>query len=214
MHSGLILFFWLAGIVLLQQLSGVPLAGMALISLLLAGWVARSRIVRLLRRIRFFLLAIFVFFAWFTPGEALLVSLPAVSPTREGLQLSLSHAGRLIVTVCWVAILLQAMSLERLVSGVYALCRPLAVFGFSAERLAVRLVLTLRYIEHDTDSRRMGRYKDFRQSGWKAWFVDLETENDRVEKAASIQVYRERFSRWDKGMMAGGVLLIVMSVMF
>ena len=100
-----------------------------------------------MRRIRELLIAITVLFAWFTPGEAALLDWPRLGPTREGLALAALHAGRLLAVVCAVGILLERLPLARLVGGLYALSRPLRLAGVDPERLALRLLLVLRYVD-------------------------------------------------------------------
>jgi energy-coupling factor transporter transmembrane protein EcfT len=147
MHAGTILLLWMTTALLAQMAEGWPLAVLVMASLAGALLFARSRCVRLLGRIRVLLLAILILFAWYTPGEAVFMDWPRLSPSREGLLLALAHGGRLLAVVCWVAILLTRMPTDRLVSGLYTLARPFGAFGLSAERLALRLLLVLRYVE-------------------------------------------------------------------
>ncbi|MDR1228936.1 MAG: hypothetical protein LBK55_07970 [Azoarcus sp.] len=147
MHPGTILLLWMAAALLVQMAEGWHLAVLTAASLAAALASARAHCMRLLMRIRVLLLAILALFAWFTPGEAIFMDWPRLSPSREGLLLALAHAGRLLAVVCWVAILLARMPADRLVSGLYALARPCGMFGFSAERLALRLLLVLRYVD-------------------------------------------------------------------
>jgi energy-coupling factor transporter transmembrane protein EcfT len=192
MHAGLILFLWVAGVASVQLASGGLLAALVSASLSLVICFARIRGVRLIRRVRVLLLAIFFLFAWFTPGEALVGAYPVLSPTREGLVLALLHAGRLLVVVCWVALLLERLPPDRLVSGLYALCRPGAVLGLSAQRLALRLLLVLRYV----DDARGGRHE------WKQWLLATD------EPVAPVHLVRERLRALDLGVLVlvGGLL--------
>jgi energy-coupling factor transporter transmembrane protein EcfT len=158
MHAGTILLLWMMAALLAQMAEGWRLAALAAASLAGALMFARLHCARLLMRVRVLLLAILALFAWFTPGEAVLMDWPRLSPSREGLLLALAHAGRLLAVVCWVAILLARMSTDRLVSGLYTLARPFGVFGLSAERLALRLLLVLRYVEAARGSGRDWRH--------------------------------------------------------
>lgn len=163
MHAVLVLVLWLFGVSLIQLLPGALLVPAVALCLAAGGVFARVRMLRLVRRIRFLLLAIVVLFAWFTPGEAAIVDLPLLSPTREGALLALEHGGRLIAVVCCVALLLEALPPARLVSGMYVMCRPLALIGVPPERLALRLLLVLHYVETaGGDGAR----------DWKTWLLD------------------------------------------
>lgn len=187
MHSGLVLFLWMAGVASVQLAAGRLLAALVGISLVVMLALARTRGVRLIRRVRILLLAIIVLFAWFTPGEALVAALPGLSPTYEGVMLALEHGGRLIVVVCWVALLLERLSPDRLVSGLHALCRPGAVVGLSAQRIALRLLLVLRYV----DSARGGRHE------WRHWLLAPDEAGDPVH------LVRERIGTVDVLILAG-----------
>lgn len=182
MHSGLLLSGWLVIVVGLQVLPASALGACVALSLVLALLAARARAVRLLRRVRVLLGAIVLLFAWFTPGEAVLLDWPVLSPTREGLVQALEHGGRLIAVVCWVALLLERLPTERLVSGLYALVRPCRMLGLSAERIALRLLLVLRYVDAGTAT----------AGGWKAWLVAADEGNDAGDEGP-VRLYRERF---------------------
>ena len=161
MHAGSILFLWVAAALFVQQAEGWGLAALTVASLVVAFGCARAQCVRLLARVRVLLLAILVLFAWFTPGEAVFMDWPRAGPSWEGLLLALTHAGRLVALVCWVALLLGSMPTNRLVSGLYALFRPCRILGLPTERIALRLLLVLR---HASAARNDGHWKD-----WRAW---------------------------------------------
>lgn len=192
MHSGLILILWLAAVASIQLLVPAVLASVVSASLLAAMLWARARTLRLLRRVRVLLLAIAVLFAWFTPGEALFLDWPSLGPTREGALLAALHAGRLVAVVCAVGLLLERLSLQRLVGGLHALSRPLAVIGVSPERLALRLLLVLRYVE--ASPRGSGKVN------WRDWLVD-EVDSPADE---AVLLNRERLGAAD-GLIGVGV---------
>lgn len=185
MHSGLLLLLWFAAVASVQFLAPAALALVLVASLLLALGLARTRVLRLLRRVRVLMLAIVVLFGWFTPGEALLVEWPELSPSREGITLALLHAGRLVAVVCAVAILLERLPVERLVGGLYSLSRPFALIGLRAGDVALRLLLVLRFVE--ASPRGNG------PAHWKAWLRD---DQDGVELPA-IHLARERIGGVD-----------------
>lgn len=162
MHSGFVLLLWLVGVAIVQALPVGVLTAFALACTVTAVVVAGGRLKRLLRRTRFLLLAILVLFGWFTPGEAVFIDWPHVSPTREGLGLALEHLARLVTVVCSVAVLLESLPVDRLVGGLHALCRPLTVIGLPAERIALRLLLVLRYVESSAGEG---------IADWRAWLL-------------------------------------------
>jgi energy-coupling factor transporter transmembrane protein EcfT len=191
MHSGLLILLWMAGLAFLQLLSLAALlsavAGCTLAALALAprrGW-------RLLKRVRFLLLAIVVLFGGFTPGEALFVNWPIVSPSREGAVLALEHAARIVAVVMCVAVLMERLPVHRMVSAIHALLRPFEAFGFPASRVAVRLLLVLRLVESGAPK------------GWQSWLHDVEDE-----PGEAIEVVRERLGMRDVGAVAAFAVVI------
>jgi energy-coupling factor transporter transmembrane protein EcfT len=201
MHAGTILLLWMAAALLAQIAEGWPLAALGVAALASALVSARVHCVRLLRRVRVLLLAILVLFAWGTPGEAVLIDWPRLSPSREGLLLALTHAGRLLALVCWVAILLARMPADRLVSGLYALARP--VFGLSSERLALRLLLVLRYVE------------TARASGgdWRRW-LSSPGEDGGTDSLETVRLVRERTGAADVAALAVAACLLLAAALW
>jgi energy-coupling factor transporter transmembrane protein EcfT len=196
MHSGSILFLWVAAALLVQQAEGWSLAVLSAASLTVALVCARVQCVRLLARIRVLLLAILVLFAWFTPGEAVFMDCPRVRPSRESLLLAFTHGARLVALVCWVAILLGRMSADRLVSGLYALVRPCGVFGLPTERIALRLLLVLRYADVARNGERSGQ-------NWKTWLNPPATI-----AIDAVQLTRERLGVMDIALPVGACVLL------
>lgn len=195
MHSGLVLLLWLAAVAAVQLLPPLALAVVLAACALAAARLARARTWRLVRRIRVLLIAITVLFAWFTPGEAALLDWPRLGPTREGLALAALHAGRLLAVVCAVGLLLERLPLARLVGGLYALSRPLCLVGVAPERLALRLLLVLRYVE--ASPRGQGPVD------WRRWLADEPAAGEPIETAAVVLV-RERLGLGE-GLLAGAL---------
>jgi energy-coupling factor transporter transmembrane protein EcfT len=197
MHTGSVLFLWVAAALLVQQVEGWRLVAVSVASLTVALIYARIQCVRLLARICVLLLAILVLFAWFTPGEAIFMDWSRASPSREGLLLALTHGGRLVALVCWVAILLGRMPTDRLVSGLYALARPCRIFGLPTERIALRLLLVLRHASAARNGERSWQ-------NWKTWL-----NPPVVDVLDSVQLTRERLGVRDIVLPVGASILLV-----
>lgn len=73
--------------------------------------------------------------------------LGSAGPTADGLHAGMLQIWRLIVLLAALALLLRTTDTASLLSGLYALMKPLKPVGVNAERVAVRLWLTLRYAE-------------------------------------------------------------------
>ena len=156
LHPATRLVGWIALIVFVQLARGPILWGFGFVVVSLGLLLARQRGLRLVRRARFLLLTLVVLFAFFTPGEALFSVLGQVGPTREGLVLAASHGVRLLAVLILVALLLEMTDERTLVSGLMSLAAPLGMFGFPVERLALRVLLVMAYVERPQDG------------GWKA----------------------------------------------
>lgn len=164
MHGALLICLWLGAVALMQRLPPHWLAWLILLLGVACMFFARVRTIRLVRRIRVLLLAIIVLFAWFTPGTRVIVDLPSLSPTLEGLLLAFEHAGRVVVVVLCVALLMQYLSASRLVGALYALLRPFERVGLPAASIAVRTLLVLELVEGKGGG------------GWKTWMTPSEEE--------------------------------------
>lgn len=147
LHPATRLLMWFSFALFLPWLTATALAlsSLVLLPFLLAGH--HSPFIRLLRRTRWLLLSIFLLYALATPGDSLLPSLGAFSPTREGLQTGTLQAWRLAILLAGLALLLAATPGKELLSGIYYLIRPLAALGVASDRIAARIWLTLYYAE-------------------------------------------------------------------
>lgn len=103
---------------------------------------------RLLRRTRWLMAVLLLTYAYTLPGTLLWPVLDWASPSIEGLAQGALRAGRLVLMLAGLAVLLAYMTRPRLVYGLYGLARPLTWLGFDRRAFAVRLGLTLDYVEH------------------------------------------------------------------
>jgi len=103
---------------------------------------------RMLKRLRWLFVSILVIYFWFTPGEALSIGGidPAWLPSLAGIESGLQRITALVLIVLAVNLLLAVSRREELLSALLWLSRPLQYLGVSAERLALRLVLTLETV--------------------------------------------------------------------
>lgn len=157
LNAAIWLAYWAFAVVSVQRLSGFALLFALCLLLGFASCSPGNALPKLLRRSRFFFIALFVLFAFFSPGTALLQDFPSFSPTLEGLELAAIHLGRLGCVIALVAILVARLEPSRLVGGMVTLLRPMQMIGLSPERLAVRLSLVLELSQAPGDG------------GWRAW---------------------------------------------
>lgn len=98
-----------------------------------------------LRRMRWFLLSIFIIYAWLTPGPVLFSGLQPSSwlPTTTGLIQGGQRMLALILIIASVHWLLFVTPRNPLVAALYWLAAPLQLFGISRQSFAVRISLIL-----------------------------------------------------------------------
>lgn len=103
-------------------------------------------LLRMLRRIRWLLLAILILYGWFTPGTPLLPLLGGWSPVEEGLRQGALRVLALLAIVSAVYLLLASTPRGELVGGLLWFGVPLRRLGIDDRRFAVRLVLALEAV--------------------------------------------------------------------
>jgi len=101
--------------------------------------------VRLVWRVRWFLLSIAVLFSWGVAGDP--VWFGDAAPTKEGLVLACTHVGRLFLVLMALAGFLESMTLSEMLAATHHLLRPIRRLGLDPDRGVIRLMLVLRYVE-------------------------------------------------------------------
>ncbi|PKO26313.1 MAG: hypothetical protein CVU35_00130 [Betaproteobacteria bacterium HGW-Betaproteobacteria-8] len=111
-----------------------------------------AEFLKILKRVRYILLFLFIVYAFNTPGEYI-SSGYSIAPTYEGIVAGIEQALRLASILAGLALLLVTTDRDQLLSGLYYLARPFRYSGLDPERFAVRLWLTLYYVEHGMKTR-------------------------------------------------------------
>jgi energy-coupling factor transport system permease protein len=146
-HPAVQIMIWVLLALLAQRLQPFALLVLTTIVAALALRLCAAQLLGLLRRTRWILFSLLLIYAYTTPGEALWPQFGVASPTHEGLLDGVLQLGRLLSVLSGLAILLELLPQNQLISGLYTLAYPLRWFGLSRERIAVRLALTLEYAE-------------------------------------------------------------------
>ncbi len=132
----------------LLQIGGIwSLGVIGMPVMLAAAWLYPLKYWHMLMRSRWLLLTLLMIFSFTTPGEYVHGWNPAFAPTLEGITSGMLQAGRLVVMLAGLALLLGSTGREALMSGIYVLIQPLQVLGLSPGRFTARLWLTLHYVE-------------------------------------------------------------------
>ena len=146
MHPSSALLVCLIAMVAIQFLGP---AGLALLvpALLLVARHALGNWWRLLRRMRWLLLSVWLILAYGMPGDALF-DLPWM-PTHEGVYEASLHVARLALMLACLAALFAALGKHGLLTALQFLLQPWARFGVASERLVVRLSLVMENLQEE-----------------------------------------------------------------
>lgn len=140
------IFLILAAYLSLGGLNELLVAG---VILAVITTVSRARISPMawpmLRRMRWLFLSLLVIYFWFTPGQPLLFP---YGPSLEGIQTGLLRVTSLAMLVMAVSLLLCITSRAQLIAAIQWLALPLCWLGVEADRLAVRMALTLETVAY------------------------------------------------------------------
>lgn len=158
-HPASLLLAWAGMVLVLPVLSPAILASLLVPVLLGAILFARSRTLTLFRRARWLLVSIVVLFAFATPGVALPPPWAGLGLTWDGLQLAAEHVARLILLLASLSVLHEFLGTEGIVSGLYWLIGPLAGRHGLRERIVVRVMLVVEFVESGS-------------GGWREWLSD------------------------------------------
>ena len=156
---------------------------------------ARIQLLRLLRRTRWLMAVLLLTYAYTLPGTMLWPAMGWASPSAEGLQQGALRTGRLVLMLAGLAMLLAYTSRSRLIYGLYALAKPLTWFGFDRRAFAVRLGLTLDYVEHAPKPAR--------------WLDALRVPLPDDATPATYALHTERWQAWDSAVILVGSLLLL-----
>lgn len=137
---------------------------------------------RLLYRSRWLMLVILLTYAYTLPGNPIWPAWGYWSPTQQGLSAGALRVVRLGLMLIGLAVLLVSAPRARLIYGLYVLLRPIAWLGFDRRAFAVRLGLTLEYIERQAPG-----------GSLQQWLAQLKQP---VHPGIEPTVYRMQADRW------------------
>jgi energy-coupling factor transporter transmembrane protein EcfT len=147
LHPATLLLAWAVCALLLPLLPLLVLAALAVAVTLVAFRFAHLRTLTMLRRARWLFLSIAVMFAFATPG----LSAPGIwgqlGVTLDGLGLAAEHVLRLLLLLNTLALLHEHLGTDGFVAGLYWLLGPVARWQSLRERILVRLILVLEFVE-------------------------------------------------------------------
>ncbi|MGZ8271393.1 MAG: CbiQ family ECF transporter T component [Methylophilus sp.] len=101
----------------------------------------------MLRRVRWLMIILMIIYAFSTPGEYVRGFPIWFSPSYEGIQAGLMQTAKIMIMLAALSVLLTTTSRELLIGGIYQLLSPFSMLKVDAKRFAVRIWLTMHYVE-------------------------------------------------------------------
>ena len=146
MHPSTALLITLIAIVAIQFIGLAGLVTVFVLQLLavrhsFADWW------RLVRRMRWLLLSVWLILAYGVPGDA--VFEVSWMPTHEGVREATLHVARLILMLGCLAWLFSSLGKQGLLIALHGLLHPLTRLGIDSERLVVRLSLVMQNLQNE-----------------------------------------------------------------
>jgi energy-coupling factor transport system permease protein len=167
-----------------------------MLSLLLLIGLIRFKVNRFLKmmfRMRWLFVSMWLLCAFTTPGEYLHDWPIGLIPSYEGMRVGLIQIFRISLVLAGVTILMASSTQEKLMVGIYQLIRHLEILGIPCERFTARLYLTLQYIENT----RLQPDNTLKSLGWHHRFEHLLNDAVKVGRPESIHLENTDFSMLD-----------------
>lgn len=122
-------------------------AGLVIVGQGVHSWHGLRSGVRLLWRTKWLFVVMFAAYAYMLPGAMAIEALGDYSPSREGLAAAGEQIARLILLLLLLEWMVLRMSTTEIISGLYPILARFERLGVEAERVTVRLALTLQAID-------------------------------------------------------------------
>jgi len=194
LHPAARILLWCGWAVAVERAALSPLIILAVATATAFLFAPVRTLLRLLRRTRWLMAVLLFTYAYALPGAALWPDLDWASPSVEGLQQGALRVGRLLLMLAGLAVLLAYTSRSRLIYGLYTLAKPLTWFGFDRRAFAVRLGLTLDYVEKAPKGTR--------------WLDSLRAPLPDDMAPVSYSLHAERWQTLDSAVILAGLLLV------
>jgi energy-coupling factor transporter transmembrane protein EcfT len=146
----------------------------------------------MLRRVRWLLLILLIIYAFSTPGEYVSGFPVEFSPSYEGIRTGLMQVVKIIMMLAALSVLLTTTPREQLIGGIYQLLKPFGMLKVDAKRFAVRIWLTMHYVESKTfkNQQTLSPSKTLEA-------IELDDINDPMDTMREITISIMPFTRLD-----------------
>lgn len=168
-------------------------------------YVKNHQFYRLVKRLKWFYLVMFIIFAFNTPGEHVENWIFIITPTYEGVWEGLTQLLRITVMMEALSLILTINTKHQLISGFYFLLLPLKKLGLDIESFAARLWLTLHYVEVQKQMPKNMHF--FNNLSQKLSAIFAETQHENV----TIALEKPIFTRLDFALITLMLALVILA---
>lgn len=171
---------------------------------------------RLIRRMRWFWLSIILLYSLMTPGGGQSLFVGHIELSLGGFWLGFERCMALLTVLLYFALLIHTTSTQQLQGAIYSLLSPLRRLGFAADRLSIRIALTMQMIHTLQLQWSAGTIAQTAMHSWRDIPVRFENlmhevfknaESELIETELSLDASMPGFKQWL--LLLGLVLLIV-----
>lgn len=160
LHPTSLMLAWIVFAIAIPQFDFAAMLGASVLVGVSVLYCGLPRCWQLLRRTRILLITLLLVYAFMTPGTPLFSTWEQAAPTLEGLNAGLQQIWRLVLMMGALAALLAYLSRQQLLLAIYGLLSPLKPIGLPVQGFAVRLWLTLDYLENIPKSANLAAHWD------------------------------------------------------
>ena len=166
--------------IMLNKLGSGALIAMLCLMVLLAGYWRASIWVKMLLRMRWLFLSMFLVYGLATPGEYVPWMPIDFGFTYEGLNAGILQIMRFMLMLAGIALLMITTTQNKLIAGFYVLLKPLNLLKLKPERFAARLCLTLQYLEDGEMAKRKSGAESIRSLLQSLHLSDVEKYETQI----------------------------------
>lgn len=147
-HAATKILLWVLLAAFIQQMPVLVLLLFSILLVLQALYYKARNFLLLLRRTRWLMISLLLIYGFASPGDPVQPLLGVFSPSVQGIQAGVMQVWRLLMLLAGLSILSVTTTQEGLLTGLYVIMRPFNRLGMNAERIVLRVWLTLNYAKH------------------------------------------------------------------
>lgn len=150
MNVAIKICLYLALLIMMSHLPSSIFLLVCILTFFVAILLEQAQFLQRCIKLQWLFISIFFVYAITTPGEYLVINGEMLGVTKEGVSMAFMQIAKIIMAIACLRILFYRTSINQLIGGLSQLLYPLQIIGFNVECFAVRLFLTLHYVDNFT----------------------------------------------------------------